>query len=80
MALFYVCLIVSFRLMFNMSSMIRYASKPIRRNLKNHALTDQQKPATRHFLRNISFKYIQGQSLSFKSCKWECIKLEAHGI
>jgi hypothetical protein len=80
MALFNVCPIVSFRLVSHMSSMIRSVSKPIKHDLISHASTDQQRPKIRHFLWNIGSKYIQGQSWSFKSCKWECSKIEVHGI
>jgi hypothetical protein len=63
-----------------MPVMIRSVSKPIRHDLINQALTYQQKSTTRHFLGNISYKYIQGQMFSFNSFKRDCIELAVRGI
>jgi len=74
------CHIVSFRLVFHMSSMIRTVGKPIRHDLIDHALTDQQnrKHATSYEISALNIfkvrvwvlKVVNGHVVSLKSSLW----------
>jgi hypothetical protein len=73
LTLFGVSLIMSFHLVSHVSSTLSSVSKLIRHDFINEALTFQQKPTACHILRNVSRKYIQGQIVSLKGIKWDCV-------